>query len=726
MADAATQPQSHPDYLLDGNSVLGDTAAWRYGKVPDYTKANFNFSLERTKSWEAGSLPDMVSNLVKNWEKEASYKLKPSEWRTIDPIKYRFSCNGGPEYTVEHMVRIGTYNALIGDTTLYSASVTGFEESHRVFRDAMPNGFPWEVTDVYSGPPVVSFKWRHWGVMQGPLRCPLGHGQELSAAATGQKIQVYGMAVAVLDSEMRITKLEIFYDPEDLLKQMVRKAMGTTEVAEDAPPPPPAMTELSLADAGKARSLSRPPIGASPIGRSNDYSSASGGAETPPLGPALASPLAGCPMLRDGGAFARAQAQAGISSQHSVGSAMGDGGRYGNAMAVSGGPPMGSVGSAQDLQELYRRYSSMPMSRAPARMLSMHDSAGSTGLDEVGRRYRVLAPAGMLIRAMPRADCAGALTNACHRTCYGASVSAACAALGNARKTLGFIYEAGVFVLLVLRIGAANAQCPGPPEGPEPRIDKTNWVDWQEQLASEVAATDHAKGIKLLWSGDSVLELMRGQSIGYALPGTGTRDYVAVYNQYFPTAFYNSQISAISGDYTGNLLWRIKYGGEMPAVFAPKLVVIYIGSNDLSAAQCGGGEATLMAAVPGIVSRVAQIIALYRERLPPSRILLVGNMPRGARYWLPEERYTWPNAYTRPLQALADAYQAMATPDGSVSYAYCGAPLASATGLRSDLLPDGIHPTPDGYRLILPCLKPTIDRLLAAAPLAPPPEVSSR
>jgi len=55
---------------------------------------------------------------------------------------------------------------------------------------------------------------------------------------------------------------------------------------------------------------------------------------------------------------------------------------------------------------------------------------------------------------------------------------------------------------------------------------------------------------------------------------------------------------------------------------------------------------------------VAQIVALYRARLPPSRILLVGNMPRGARYWLPQERYVWPNAYTRPLQALADAFQA--------------------------------------------------------------------
>ena len=27
----------------------------------------------------------------------------------------------------------------------------GFEESHQVFRNAMPTGFAWEVTEVYSG-----------------------------------------------------------------------------------------------------------------------------------------------------------------------------------------------------------------------------------------------------------------------------------------------------------------------------------------------------------------------------------------------------------------------------------------------------------------------------------------------------------------------------------------------------------------------------------------------
>ena len=46
-----------------------------------------------------------------------------------------------------------------------------------------------------------------------------------------------------------------------------------------------------------------------------------------------------------------------------------------------------------------------------------------------------------------------------------------------------------------------------------------------------------------------MLELMRGRSIGYALPGTGTQAYVSVYNQFFPPAIYNSYISAISGAY---------------------------------------------------------------------------------------------------------------------------------------------------------------------------------
>ena len=70
-----------------------------------------------------------------------------------------------------------------------------------------------------------------------------------------------------------------------------------------------------------------------------------------------------------------------------------------------------------------------------------------------------------------------------------------------------------------------------------------------------------------------------------------------------PASLARHRINTLNaGDYTSNLLWRITKGGEMPKS-APKVVVIYIGSNDLSAADCGGSETELLAAVKPIVNR---------------------------------------------------------------------------------------------------------------------------
>jgi hypothetical protein len=55
--------------------------------APDYTKANASFAAEKTKDWEKGSLQDMVSNLVKNWEKEASYKVRHVSQRSYSGKK---------------------------------------------------------------------------------------------------------------------------------------------------------------------------------------------------------------------------------------------------------------------------------------------------------------------------------------------------------------------------------------------------------------------------------------------------------------------------------------------------------------------------------------------------------------------------------------------------------------------------------------------------------------
>ncbi len=79
---------SVPDLLTDPNAVLLDRAQWRHGVAPDYTKANASFAAEKTKDWEKGSLQDMVSNLVKNWEKEASYKVRHVSQRSYSGKKW--------------------------------------------------------------------------------------------------------------------------------------------------------------------------------------------------------------------------------------------------------------------------------------------------------------------------------------------------------------------------------------------------------------------------------------------------------------------------------------------------------------------------------------------------------------------------------------------------------------------------------------------------------------
>ncbi|KAF7116111.1 hypothetical protein CNMCM5793_004131 [Aspergillus hiratsukae] len=95
-----------PDYVLDPNAVLNDKyAAWRYGAPSDYSKTRAFYEETKQTTHQAGSLPSLVSNLVRNWEIEASFKTSLDYWRTIDHSKYTFSLNGGSPQTGDHMLR---------------------------------------------------------------------------------------------------------------------------------------------------------------------------------------------------------------------------------------------------------------------------------------------------------------------------------------------------------------------------------------------------------------------------------------------------------------------------------------------------------------------------------------------------------------------------------------------------------------------------------------------
>ena len=86
-------------------------------------------------SHEAGSLPDLVEKLVKNWEVEASFKKDLKDWRTIDQSNYSFSVNGGPPQSGEHMLKVGTYNALIEPNEYYCPFHSDFAAATGMGRD---------------------------------------------------------------------------------------------------------------------------------------------------------------------------------------------------------------------------------------------------------------------------------------------------------------------------------------------------------------------------------------------------------------------------------------------------------------------------------------------------------------------------------------------------------------------------------------------------------------
>ncbi|PYI32483.1 hypothetical protein BP00DRAFT_153531 [Aspergillus indologenus CBS 114.80] len=224
-----------PDYVLDPNAVLKDKdAAWRYGAPPDYSNTRAVYERTKKQSHEPGSLPNLVENLVKNWEIEASFKTSLADWRTIDHEKYHVTLNGGPPLSGEYMLKVGTYNALLTPSAYYDPAHNDFEMSHKSFKRMMPT-FAWEVTEVYSGPPTVVFKWRHWGEMARDYVGFNDKGEKVRIEAHGGPIDIQGIIVAKVNKALQLEQINVWFDPLDMFRQISR---GREQIkADDAEVP---------------------------------------------------------------------------------------------------------------------------------------------------------------------------------------------------------------------------------------------------------------------------------------------------------------------------------------------------------------------------------------------------------------------------------------------------------------------------------------------------------
>lgn len=181
----------------------------RFGGPPDYSLTNLYYLKERTKEHPEDSLEKVVENLVKTWEMERSHKLDHTAHKSVDQEKFNISANGGKAYGNTEANQVGNYNVLLdacpADT--WDAANTTWEQSHEKFHTAFA-AFPWEVLEVYSGPPKVGFSWRHWANFTGTYEGNKGKGE---------LVELFGFGTATVNENLQLCDVEIYYNAEDFI-----------------------------------------------------------------------------------------------------------------------------------------------------------------------------------------------------------------------------------------------------------------------------------------------------------------------------------------------------------------------------------------------------------------------------------------------------------------------------------------------------------------------------
>ena len=152
--------------------------------------------------------------------------------------------------------------------------------------------------------------------------------------------------------------------------------------------------------------------------------------------------------------------------------------------------------------------------------------------------------------------------------------------------------------------------------------------------------------------------------------------------------------AGIGGDRTQHVLWRLDNGNI--AGIKPKLAVIMIGTNN------SGTDSS-----EDIAAGIKAIVAKLREKLPETKILLLGIFPRGAD----------PDDDKRKVNIKANDLAKTVADDKNVFYLDIGPKFLGAEGtLSKEIMPDLLHLSPAGYEIWAKSIEPAVWELLGDKP----------
>ena len=145
----------------------------------------------------------------------------------------------------------------------------------------------------------------------------------------------------------------------------------------------------------------------------------------------------------------------------------------------------------------------------------------------------------------------------------------------------------------------------------------------------------------------------------------------------------------IGGDRTQHILWRIT-NGELDGI-GPKVIVLMIGTNN-----------TGRDSPDQIAAGVEKIVATIRAKLPETKILLMGVLPR-------MKGYEKQGVKIAPINSLISRLD-----DGkAVRFLDIGERFKDPDGkIPVDLMPDGLHPSAKGYQIWADAMQPLLSEMM--------------